>query len=952
MGRNITNTTNTKAIITKDVPKTFFTAYNNTTGAAAELLGININGTADDTQFTTTTGIGSDEWSYFGSNTVPVHTEGGQSSRGFGVPYPVQLSDDRVLIFFLPHWQHMGGQTDFMAGNTIHCQILEYANDRYRAGPITTHTLPSSPYTDGSYSLWSEPEGMSGSWNQPNWRAVALNANKVVASYRIRGQWRLMRFTITANAVDFAVADLDLTGATFFNNTNNYAYDLAIVPGDTDQVMVGGWASSNWSMQAFNVPNTGAMSSATALTSTGITSSSYPFGFSQMVKTATAFETPYIIGAATAGTTAQAVIMTYNSNTNTLTTTGSTVNLTNASGSWSGIQCECLSTGTNVNAVIGCMQTSTSQNMSFYRQLSGTQASNNIQTLVLQHTSTKSLSETFKWGDSRAIFTGDSQLLVTYNAQGVFNNLIPNTESTNTERGMVQWWPFNSKPLYNLYTTNSIQPQYVTQYYSRINMADAEDIGEMGFKKNYLPMGHDCGRVKAWNEAAGCWVVGYKGIIYSMDVNGNILSEKNLYEYMATRLGSTAWNWQIGALTCTPSGRILFATTRYMGSYVNSSYLTQSRCNTFDTTNYICVTDPLTDPLELNQSKLEQDPYAPSYHVPCNMTAFTEWVSDTERKERAYFFTMDENMQGRIYEFGDGTDGQWSDQSATGISTTSSNNWHEGWNPNFRLIQDTPVSQAYPAGMWRLIGSYAMNSRSNYLRRGISHPYREAQFSSMNTTQIQLSNVDDTMGYGVTLAKYDNGNRAGIQVAAMYNEQYGRMDVFQSIDGRLSYTRGWTPGNLQAGSQTNSRFAQATVSKFGYAIAFQNTSQAAKTTPVYVFNKNNIDTPQASLTTTSGHGWVSLTLNDKNKFEVYAEGIDNSYQVSGIPDTIKFFVKLNNGATDDFVLNNGQTLEIIDDTTGLFRATDQYFIPAGYNLQIRCDTEKTITTLLTIKEYI
>ena len=950
MGRNITNTTNTKAIITKDVPTAYTTAYNNTTGAAAELLGININGTADDTLFTT--GTGADEWSHFGNNYIPVHTEGGQSDRGFGVPYPVQLSDDRVLIFFLPHYQHVGGQIDWMNGNTIHCQILEYTGDKYRAGPITTHTLPSAPYTNSSYSLWSEPESMSGSYNQPNWRAVTLDANKVVASYRIRGQWRLMRFTITGNAVDFAIADLDLTGATFFNNTNMYAYDLAKVPGDTNQVMVGGWATSNWSMQAFNVPDTGAMSSATALTSTGISVTAYAFGFSEMVKTPTANVTPYIIAGSTGSTTAQAVVMVYNSDTNTLATTGSAVSLTNASGSWSGLQCDCLSTGTNVNAVIGAMQTSTSQNLSFYRQLNGTQAANNIQTLVLQHTSTKSLMETFRWGDSRVIFTGDCQLLVSYDAQGVYNNLIPATDSTNTERGMVQWWPFNSKPLYNLYHSGGIHAERVTQYYSRINMTDAENIGDMGFKKNYLPMGHDCGRCKAWNEAAGCWIVGYKGRIYSMDIDGNILSEQSIYDYMPQVMGTSAWNWQIGALTCLPSGRILFATTRYMGSYVNGSYICQSRWNQFDTTNYLCVVDPLTDPLELNQSKLEKPPFSNAYSIPLNMTAFTEWSSATTRKERAYFFTMDANMQGKILEFGDATDGQWADQTTTGISTTSSNSWHEGWNPNFKLIQDTPVSEAYPQGMWRIIGSYGMNSRNNYERRGISYPYVEASFGSLNTSSIQLSNIDDLSGYGVSLGKYDNGNRAGIQVAAMYNEQYSRMDVFQSIDGRLSYTRGWTPSNLAAGSQTNSRWAQATVSKFAYAITFQNTSRAAKTTPIYVFNKNNIDVPQASLTTTSGHGWVNLTLNDKNKFEIYGEGIDNTYQVSGIPDTIKFFVKLNDGGTDDFLLNNGQTLEIIDDATGLFRATDLYHIPAGYNLQIKCDTQKTISTLLTIKEYI
>jgi len=942
MGRNVTNIETNKAVITEDVPTTFTTVYNNTTGAAAELTGVSINGTADDTRFISSTGA--DEWTYFGADTVPVYQESGPTSDGFGIPYPVRLDEDRVLNFFLPHWQHRGGEIDFMDGSTIHTQILEYDTGRYRAGPISNHQLPSDPYRDASYSLWSEPNQLSGSYNQPNFRAVALSPTKVVACYRIRNMFRLMRFTITGNTVDHSIVNLDLTGASYFNTTNNYAYDLAIVPGDTDQVIVGGWASSNWSVQAFNIPDTGTLSSATSLTSTTISSTTYHFSMCEMVKTATANVTPYVIAAATDDDDGQIITMTYNSDSNTWNIPGSAVSMTRTSGDWAGIQCECLSTDTSPLAVVATVQTSTAQNMFFYRQNDGDQALNNQATLVLQHTTTKSITESYRWGDERAVFIGDCQLCVVYNSDGVYTNLIPEEESIRTERGQQQWYPFDSRPLYNRYDNNDRSDDHVPQYYSRKNVVDPKGVGEINKLGNYLPMGHDRDKCRAWNEAANCWIVGYHGRIYALDVDGNILSEVSLRELSAEYYN---YIYRIADLTVTPSGRILFATLYGFGSYVNGSYTTGGRWSS-STTTYWGVTDPVTDGTKLNKTKLQQRPRNLTNNAfICNMVSFTEQTTENTTTERAFALGMQGNVYLHVWEF----DGEnWNNEGNTGVSRTSSSAWMEGWNPNFKLIQDTPCSLAYPSGLWRVVGSYAFSSQDNYERNGMSDAYAEGSFGSMNTTQNYISDVDDTVGYGITMYSASTGKNAGIQVAGQYNEEYQRMDVWTSIDGRLNYVRGWT--HDEAESYSNNRDFAAAVGKYAYAFAFRNSSTSDQEAPIWVWNKNDIDTPESTSTANEGSGWVTLYRTGKQSFQIFADGVDETHQVAGIPDIVRFYLKLNDGSGTDFFLNNGQEIEIISEDTGLFRSTDLYNVPAGYNLQLRSDTPYTITTLLNIKEYI
>lgn len=953
MGRTVKTTATTRAVITHQVPASLTTVYTNNTGRGAELRSVNINGTGDVTNFVSTTG-GTD-WTFFGSTINPLNQAASDSGAGFGIPYPVQLSDNRVLIFFLPHMQHRGGDgQDYMGGNMIHAQILEYQTDKYVAGPIVNLQIPDTAYSDLSYSLWSRPNGFSGSFGQSNFRAVALTPTKVVFGYRIRNNFRLVRVTISGNAVQHTTENLNLTGSTYFNTTNNLAWDLDTVPGNTNKVVVGGWANSNWSIQAYNIPDSGTLSAATSLTSTGIPVSGYRFSLSRMVKTPTANVTPYIIAASTSATAGSAIIFNYNSATDTWSAASTAASLPTASSEWSGIECGCLSTGTAVNAVIATMSTGNPGVMTFCRQTSATTVNNTSTTLSLQHsTNSRSLCEEFQWGDERNVFMGDGQTLVVYDSAGTATNLLPNTETTNTARTQQQWFPFNSRPIYNLYDPNSIQTERVSQWMSRENITSSTSVGVSQVRGNYFPYGHDYGTGYSWNEPAGCWIAIQNGRIYALDTSGVIQSEVSIYDFDP----DLNYRWRLSLVACGPSGRIYCNADYLVGVYPEGSYNCWNTWNNFSDQNRMFTIEAITSPKGLNSSYLVGSYANTSMHLGIAMSVVVE--ANAAKTERCLVLHM-YNTGNPIPYFTQWNGTSWGGIGEIAYPRTGTNAWHRGYRPNFVLLQDQPCSGNYPLGLWRILGSQGMDSSSRYRRGGISNPHNPfSSPGSFNTNANQIDNTDCTQGWGVTFSQYNSGTRAGttgptpmVQVAAMYDETRGTIRVWSSINQRLSFVRGWqiSPTATSFPIDNTRRWAKPTATKFGYSVTFQNTNMVANTAVTYVFDIQNTATPKFTLTTTSGKGWVTTQQLNKNSWELFGDGVDVVYTVGGIPDQVRFYIALDDNAGNTFYLNNGQLLDVTSTASGLFRSEDVYVIPAGYSIKMRADAPLAISSLLSIDE--
>jgi len=941
MGRTVRTTATTKAVITPNVPTTLTTVYTNNTGRGATLNAVNINGTGNVSTLNTTTG-GSD-WSHFGSEINPYIQAAGNSGTGFGHPFPVQLSDDRVLLFFLPHLQHRGGDgQDYMNGNQIHTQIVEFQTNKYVCGPVSNHVLPDAAYTDLTYSLFSMPNSMSPTYAQPNWRAIALSSTKVVAAYRIRNFFRLLRFTITGNAVDIVIENLDLTNATRFNTTSNSAFDMSRVAGNTNKIVIGGFAPTNWSLQAFNVPDSGAMTNASSLFSTSIANSAFAFSISRMVNTATANITPYIVAAATAATTGSLAVFNFNDSTNTFALSGSIQALPAASSQWSGIQCGCLSTGTNVSAVVALTATGTGNTITFLRQTSGAGATTAATTLTLQHATAKSITDSFQWGQERVVFVGETGLLVCYDSAGTATNLLPATETTNTERWQEMWIPFNSRPLYNLSDNAGIFTERNHQWMSRTGMTSATSTGVSTLTRNYFPWGHDYGMNYAWHELMNCWVVGQNGRIYLLDVNGVVLNEVALYNLSTT----LDWQYKVSSLTVGPSGRIYFMCTYRWGVWGGGSYNCWNTWNNYSDTMQACTTEIITTRDDWSKLTLNNISNI-SMHLCCNLTVLIE--ANTARTERVLAFNMNSvgTPQGYTTQW---TGTSWSNIGSTGIPTTGGGNtWFRGWRPNYRMIQDTPCSTTNTLGIWRIVGSQRMDSSAGYRQGGISNPFAYTSPGSMSPSQNVFDTTNSTLGWGVTYGQYCGGNRQSLQVVAMYDETRGTQRIWSSINGRLNAVRGYF---LLTGTDNTKRFGKVTATKFGYSVIYQNTGTTAGTAIAYIWDTVDLLNPRATLTTASGNGFIVSYPTDKVSWTHYGSSgsVDTTYRVAGIPDDIRFYLQLDDGSGNTIYINNGQQLSAITSFTSLFRSADDYTIPPGGSLKVFSDTPFSLTSLLSISE--
>lgn len=939
MGRTVRTTATTRAVITPNVPTTLTTVYTNNTGRGATLNAVNVNATGNVNTLNTTTG-GSD-WTYFGSEIYPYVQAALNAGTGFGHPVPVQLSADRVLLFFLPHLQHRGGDgPDFMNGNIIHTQIVEWQTNRYVCGPISNHTLPDAAYTDLTYSLFSMPNTMSPTFAQPNFRAVALSATKVAAAYRIRNFFRLMRFTITGNAVDQVIVNLDLTTATAFNTTSNSAFELSIVPGNANKVVVGGFAPTNWSLQAYNVPDSGAISNATSLFSTSIANSAFAFSIQRMVKTPTAGVTPYLVAAATAATTGSLAIFNFNDNTNTFSLSGSIQALPAATTQWSGIQCACLSTGTAVNAVVALTATGTGNTITFLRQTSGAGATTTATSLTLQHASSKSITEQFQWGDERAVFVGETGLLVVYDSAGTSTNLLPATETVNTNRYQQVYIPFNSRPLYNLQDEAQVFTERNHQWISRTGITSSISVGVSTLTRNYFPWGHDYGGNYAWHELMNCWVVGQHGRIYLIDATGVVLNELSLYNLSST----LNWEYRVGSLTCGPSGRIYFSTAYRTGIWGGGSTNVHNTWNNYSNIGLHAATEPITAREDFSKLGLAALTDLGTF-LPMNLTVLIE--ANTARTERVLAFNMITVATPQLHV------SQWTGTawSAVGNSATAtaagSSTWMRGWRPNYKMIQDTPCTTTNTLGLWRIVGSRAQDSTANYRNGGISNPFAYTSVGSMNPAQNVFDTTASTLGWGVTYGQYCGGSRQSLQVVAMYDETRGTQRIWSSINGRLNAVRGFF---LLTGTSINNRFGKVTAAKFGYSVIYQNTNTAAGQAIAYVWDTVDLLNPRATLTTATGNGYIQSLPTDKVSWTHFGSSVDTTYRVAGIPDDVRFYLQLDDGSGNTIFINNGQQISAITPFTSLFRSADDYTIPAGGILRVFADTPFSLTSLLSITE--
>jgi hypothetical protein len=221
-------------------------------------------------------------------------------------------------------------------------------------------------------------------------------------------------------------------------------------------------------------------------------------------------------------------------------------------------------------------------------------------------------------------------------------------------------------------------------------------------------------------------------------------------------------------------------------------------------------------------------------------------------------------------------------------------------------------------------------------------------FTSMNVQAFQLDSTNVTEGWGIGMWTH-NGRSSGVSVTAQYEDTLQTLRVFTSFNGRLQERRGY----VNPVTSVNHRQAVCAVSKFGYVIAYQNTSRVDQTVRAEVWNTVDAVNYVTAQTTASGSGWFQINQQNKNSMEIFnttgATTINNVYSYYGLPDDVRFYIALDDNAGNVFYLNNGQSVSLAS-LQSLFRSDVDFQIPPGSSIKVAVDTPYTNQVLLSIVE--
>ena len=1001
----------TKTIITPTISTALTTAYTNNTTTGAVLKSINLNGVGDPTKFVAATGA--TESSFFGSSINPLTQI---SQQGFGIPFPVQLTADRVLLISLPHFQHMGGTLDYMGGNTIHTQVVEYTGEKYINYPIVNVALPTAEFTAAATGLFTTR--CSPGYGQPVIKAVALSPTVVVVAYRCAGvtnAFRLMRININGNTVDqTSVVDLDLTGVLYFNTSaSTLLFDIALVPGDTTKVLVGGQGATQYSVQAFNIPASGALSSASNLFSLGVANSTYGFSFDTIVGAATSNTSVYCVAASTAATTFAALLFSYNSATTTenlkFTLTGTAITITTPNvDAINGLNVAGISTDTNANGVIGLAAQTGNTSFFTYRQTSLTQVMTVVVTTALQHATQKNLQRSFKWGPNKIVFMGDTGLLVAYDNAGTVTNLLPATETTNADRYQQQWIPFNTRPLYNLYDPQNVLTSRVPQWYSRTtNITTVSAVATGGtatltyltqptipfavgqtiivsgvtptaFNGTFVVTGTpSTTQVQfALTETYGPQTVAgnINGVLSTSTKVGTTEFKKTYFPYGHNYGGNYAWNEQAQCWIVAAYGRIYaLGTTGTVLDEISLYDIDPTAANSQTATSNIKQLHVTPSGKIVFVTELHNGTH-PSYACNNQWNGLTNQIygfalnpllnnSPTALSRATRLGTADVNIAGfltcNLAPVLDGSDAMYLLYMKVIATPNTSIAKFDGtvWSTLVPTSVGTTTAGSWNVGYrpnLKLIqDSVALGTWRIFGSQGTN---TLAQYQSLGISPTPYKEVS----FGsLTTTKAFVANSTHINGYSITFGTSNNIHAVSSYDETLGGTRVfWTANGLSmttpvAGGyalvNSNLKYATMATTRYGFTVGVNNTSTGQAAPTALVFDAVTRDVPKYTFVGTLGSGQITTYPTGKLSWQTYGAGIDKIYTVSGWNDTAKAYITINNG-TSNFYLTSQLGQLLSTNINSNFRSTDSYLIPPTYSVQIMTDSPNSVSSMLTIVE--
>jgi hypothetical protein len=917
--------TTLKSVLVPKVSTDMTTVYTNSTGFGAVLKSMDLVNVADNVLTSTT--AATEDWTFFGNGLQGVHAPDHTSASIYGVPYPIRLSGTRVLLIFQPHHLHTGATVDMMSTG-LHTQVVEYQTDRWVAGPICDMTV-ALPNT--TTSIFSMPSSMA-NFGQSCIKGVALTPTKVALVIRQGSQFNLYRLTISGNVLEsVAPASLALHGASYFNSTTPYAFDIALVPGNTNKVLVMG-VTSTVAIQPFNIPDSGALSSAAANFSTGLTATQWSAALGQHNRVATANVSLYTVAGMSTASNLNIQLMSYNSSTNAFTMLGSVANATVST--VYGLQVGCVANGMSGNSVVAIVESTT---MSFYRQVDPVQASIVKVAATLQHAAAaRSIWSNFEWGEERAVFVGRANTIVVYDSTGNYQNMIPATDSVGTE-GTSFFYPFD-RPLYTI-TDTTTNPAYAIayqsqQYFTRKNVSSATSIGERDTEAmTYMPYGHDYNLNYDYSAIAECWIIGAGCKLLAVSPEGKVLNQVVL-----AQLYSSIGNGyhRVSRISVGKSGRIYFTSE---GQGASVSYPIGVVYSSITTLTLGWSTNILYKPAMLSALGISATPNSIG-HVATDITTFYDVTgSEIVYNLVAYHTAGATQIHYAVCVNG----GVWTPSGNVGVASTTTGAHNVGINPPIKFIQTTPISSLVPRGKWRLIGMNGTQSAgqisSNFYMS--TTEYEQVNFGSLAcATPISAS----TCMYPLVKRDLD-----GLTVFAGYDSTISKTRIITSVNGQQTQLNGW----ISNVADTKRKLTKLSGARGGYTIARMN-SDILSGTPTY--------NAPAQFITFDKYGAIPAYYED-GTWGIGACIIDNvrpytwhyksgstskKLQGSSIEHKPSVSVAITDGTTTTMVTANAGVL--MPNPNVSYRSTDAYLIPNGYSIKMRSTVPNSVSAVISVVE--
>lgn len=935
--------TTTRNIILSTVANTPTTVYTNSTGKTAILKSMNINGIGDSQTLNTVTGA--DEWIYHGTNQAPIIPPGFRASNqyGYGVPLSIPLSADKLLLVWNSTYMHNLGEMDI--SNNVHMQVVEYTNGKYRAGPIVNAYLTVSNVFASATgpTVHTSPSGVASNTGGSCLKGVALTSTKVVLAFRYSSVFAIHRVTINGNTPELSnITTLSVTGQ--FSTTAK-DFDIVSVPDTTDQVMVWASGASFWQAAAYSVPNSGALSQLGSTYTTSLTQTTYPGSICRTANSTVAGLAYFTAVGSTTTTAASIQLFSYNISTYAFTTIN-TNNITSAGSAWYSIKAQCLSSDGTPNAVVMTVDPSNGATIYYYRQtsLSTVSVAQNIGTFNgSRSASTRSIRQTYRWGNSRAIFQGDNCLCVV-DSSGTFTDLISSTaDSTNTSDYYNLWYNFESRPLYSFYDPGSIDPLRPAHYHARTGMTSSTSVGTRTGQGNYFPWGHDYGNHYGWSDQAGCWIVAQYGKLYAISVDGDILSEVSL-DTLFPDLTTNTYAYDIRNVYVLPSGKILFSLMSYSMTTIGYTFFVGTNWTGWGlTTGYACVTQPILNAKDLNKAVTQN-------YISLSTPACTSHLIghvDFNGDERAYLI-WHSTAAAPVTVISQYYNGGWVSSTTTSVGSTTAGSWNRGYNGRLKLIQAYPCTAQYPRGLWRFIGPIGTSSLANIRSLYVGALYDPfTQASSMACSQSSMNDGSSVYSsYGVSCKSSNN-----ITVVADWDAVTAGAPtrVWASIEGRLNYLRGW----YSSANSTNAQYTTTAVSNRAYLVAHNNTTNAANiVAQVHLFDTIDFANTRVTIANTSNSGFYTLKRMNDTTVEVYNAAnstnavTDAVYTITGPTDRAKATITITSGSNTFFVAN--QTISASNTT--FVRINDSYLLGNGNYIQVYADKPYALSAMLNIVE--